>query len=678
LRLPVLDINKQILLLFFIFQSFLSLSQLKVDAGNNTKICKDAETTIGGSPTAFNGMPDYNYNWLPQVGLSCTQCANPVASPNQNTTYFVTVTDEAGNTAMDSVLVELSNQLEILTPTDTLCREDACFELKATVNGGIWEGRGVNDNLFCPLEAGVGTKIITYTVEDHPTCSGSDTLKLPLKRKPNLDISISNDTICFGKEIVINNNSTEKENYQWYMNNNLLDIGFSNNNFNIDITDAISRTGTYTVVQKLINHPCPSSDTLVLRIKRQANFRFNYIPTGPCGRSYYFPNNSVDKSLTYNWDFGNGVSVSTFQPDTMYFTPAVSGIDTFYYVSIKIEDPICDDIEITVPYLYVGYRPIPAIAAQRLSTDTFCNLIDTVAFSCNLDFDDVWLDSIQWKLGNYGQFNGSNQVSSQLNLSPVIFDKRNLSNSTIDTITLITYGTCGSDSSTYLVNLNYTSSSVNAAFQTDQLSYCVGDTVYFDNTSDNVPNYFWDFDNGSTSNDKKPFHIYNQAGNYTIQLTATEVCSATTTAQEILVIPYPNNASINYLPVEPLTLQMVTLVANVDEDENDIYNYQWNFGSQGESTEQMPVLYFDQAGEYPVELLVSPVEASCPVKLNTTITVGQNIVIFDFFPTAFSPNADGINDCYEVELPYYVNLELLQIYDRWGTLIFETHNNETC
>jgi len=582
-----------------------------------------------------------------------------------------------GNSATDSVQVELSTQLEILTPTDTLCRETECFELLATVNGGTWEGKGVSGNLFCPVEAGIGPKTITYTVENHPTCSGSETLKLFSKRKLNLDISVSNDTICFGKEIIINNNSPEKENYEFFINGNTLNAGLSSNNFNIDITDEIPRTGTYTIVQKLINHPCPCSDTLVIKVKRQPNYGFDLNRTGPCGRSYYITNTSVDKSLTYNWDFGIDTSIAVFQPDTMFFSPAISGKDTSYFVSINIDDPICDNAVITTN-LYVGYRPIPIISAQRISTDTICNLLDTLAFSCNLDFNDAWLDSVQWKLGNYGQINGSNQVSTQLNLSPVIFDKRNLNGATTDTVTLITYGRCGSDSTTYVVPLYYTNSSVKAAFQTNQLNYCINDTILFTNTSDNVPNYFWDFGNGSTSNEETPFYIYNEAGNYTIQLTASEVCSSTTTSREILIVPYPNNASINYLPVEPLTQQAVTLVANADEDEDITYSYQWDFGDLGKSTEQMPVLNFDRPGEYPIELLISSQEAHCPVVLNTSITVGVNIVIYDFFPTAFSPNSDGINDCYEVDLPYYVDLELLQIYDRWGTLIFETRINDIC
>jgi len=672
----ILKIFKPILLLsLFVFQANYTFAQLRAEAGNNVKVCLNAQLPIGGSPTAIYGEPDYSYSWSPAAGLSCSDCANPMASPSENTTYVVTVTDKEGNTAMDSVLVELTTKLKIVTPTDTLCREAACLELLATVQGGVWEGNGVTGNMFCPTDATGGTKTITYTVENHPTCSGSDSIKIPQKRKPRLDISISNDTICFGKEIIINNNSPEKESYQYFMNDFRLNLGFNNNNFNINLTDEISRTGTYTIVQKLINHPCPATDTLVLKIKRQSNFGFDLNRTGPCGRSYYIKNTSVDKSLIYNWDFGNGFTEAVFQPDTMYFNPAVSGKDTFYFVTISIEDPICDDTEINST-LYVGYRPIPIISAQRLSTDTLCNLIDTLAFNSNLDFDDIWLDSVQWKLGTYGQFNGSNNVGSQINLSPVLFDKRNLNDATTDTVTLITYGRCGSDSATYIVNLDYTSSAVQAAFETDKPIYCIGDTVHFNNTSDVVPNYFWDFGNGLTAMDKNTSHIYNEAGEYAIQLTAAEACGATTASHSITVIPYPNNASLSYLPLEPLTQQTITLLANAEGQ--DVFSYQWNFGDYGESTEQTPTLYFERAGNYPVELLISSVEANCPILLTTNITVDQNIIIYEFFPTAFSPNADGINDCYEVELPYYVNLELLQIYDRWGTLIFETNTTDIC
>lgn len=45
------------------------------------------------------------YNWYPTEFLSCVNCPNPVATPNQNYTYYVDYTDQNGCYAMDTVTI---------------------------------------------------------------------------------------------------------------------------------------------------------------------------------------------------------------------------------------------------------------------------------------------------------------------------------------------------------------------------------------------------------------------------------------------------------------------------------------------------------------------------------------------------------------------------------------------
>lgn len=46
----------------------------------------------------------------------------------------------------------------------------------------------------------------------------------------------------------------------------------------------------------------------------------------------------------------------------------------------------------------------------------------------------------------------------------------------------------------------------------------IGDTVKFQNCSENATSYFWDFGDGTTSNDSVTNHIYTDAGEYTVTL----------------------------------------------------------------------------------------------------------------------------------------------------------------
>jgi gliding motility-associated-like protein len=44
------------------------------------------------------------------------------------------------------------------------------------------------------------------------------------------------------------------------------------------------------------------------------------------------------------------------------------------------------------------------------------------------------------------------------------------------------------------------------------------------------------------------------------------------------------------------------------------------------------------------------------------------------FPTAFSPNDDGLNDTFKVTFLSFADLDQLRIYNRWGTVIFSTND----
>jgi hypothetical protein len=71
------------------------------DAGRDTTICLEQTTTLTASG---NG----SYLWSPAIGLSCTTCKNPTAAPPVTTTYHLTVTNNNGCTAFDSVTVHVN------------------------------------------------------------------------------------------------------------------------------------------------------------------------------------------------------------------------------------------------------------------------------------------------------------------------------------------------------------------------------------------------------------------------------------------------------------------------------------------------------------------------------------------------------------------------------------------
>lgn len=63
-----------------------------------------------------------------------------------------------------------------------------------------------------------------------------------------------------------------------------------------------------------------------------------------------------------------------------------------------------------------------------------------------------------------------------------------------------------------------------------------------------------------------------------------------------------------------------------------------------------------------------------------SVTVYSNIALSlgRYMPNAFTPNGDGLNDCYGLTRWYFVRKLQFIIYDRWGEKVFSTNNPSAC
>ena len=111
----------------------------------DTAICPNDSVIIGN-----NVSESTTYNWQPISGLSCTNCANPKASPNVTTTYTLTKTQcKAITTASITVTIKTD-----CTPKVILSEIPNVF----TPNGD-----GVNDTFNFTI---VGASDVSFTVYD--------------------------------------------------------------------------------------------------------------------------------------------------------------------------------------------------------------------------------------------------------------------------------------------------------------------------------------------------------------------------------------------------------------------------------------------------------------------------------------------------------------------------------
>ncbi len=94
-----------------------------VSISNATVTASPANVIIAsGSTIALNAVGTsglggaLSYTWSPAEGLSCTDCANPIATPNGSTTYTVTVVDEYGCAASASVSIGVTFENTVVVP----------------------------------------------------------------------------------------------------------------------------------------------------------------------------------------------------------------------------------------------------------------------------------------------------------------------------------------------------------------------------------------------------------------------------------------------------------------------------------------------------------------------------------------------------------------------------------
>ncbi len=80
------------------------------NAGNDTNI-------FVGDVAFLQAKGGLEYLWGPPEDLSCITCPDPVASPSETTTYYVTVTDQFGCTAIDEVTVYIDKEVYLFVPS---------------------------------------------------------------------------------------------------------------------------------------------------------------------------------------------------------------------------------------------------------------------------------------------------------------------------------------------------------------------------------------------------------------------------------------------------------------------------------------------------------------------------------------------------------------------------------
>ncbi len=215
-------------------------------------------------------------------------------------------------------------------------------------------------------------------------------------------------------------------------------------------------------------------------------------------------------------------------------------------------------------------------------------------------------------------------------------------------------------------------SNLKALFQSPK-SGCAPYDAAFENISEGGQQFYWDFGDGATSTETNPVHLYSIPGTYTIKLKAVDsaTCNNVDSTSATIVVSSKPKASYTFTPNPPSENTPVDFLNSSIE----ATRYIWQFGDEEikETASEATVQHiYNLTGSF----------NSCLIAINNfgcQDTTCQNIVariipVIDV-PNAFTPNGDGINDKVFVR-GFGVTKITWRIYNRWGTLVFETNNRE--
>jgi gliding motility-associated-like protein len=196
---------------------------------------------------------------------------------------------------------------------------------------------------------------------------------------------------------------------------------------------------------------------------------------------------------------------------------------------------------------------------------------------------------------------------------------------------------------------------------------CLGEDLIVSNTNENYKAgilVYVEFPGKSMQLIKNQIsHRFYEAGDYIVKIKCSEEDHIIMKQQRIKVFNLPD-ASFSYEFLEDSRIKFTKHTGNLNQ-------CNWDFGDGQAAYDCSPEHTYTKSGNYQVLLKVLSADGCSSQQLESVTVVRErkNLEIHNFF----SPNGDGINDYYFIDIE---NVEMFQlsIMDRDGTLVFSTKN----
>ena len=544
------------------------------------------------------GNPGMTYDWMPNGEVTQTIT---VATPGL---YTVVVTNGFGCYATASTNVVEGGTGIASVPLNVIACQGATVTLDAGNPGMnfLWSTGATSQTI--PTTT---TGLYQVTVTDAGGCSSTFGHNVTINPKPVVNFTAGNS--CLGNATQFADNTTLSSG-----NISLWNWNFNNGNSSVqqNPSQQYVTAGTYsTTLIVTSNAGCIDSvkKNVTIDPLPVADFTANTVCKN-AGTQFTNASSIASGVITnWNWSFGDNKTDTTQSPVHTYAT------DGNYIVTLIVASTSgCRDTSV----YSVNVNPTPT---ARFTAPDVCDG-DSMRFANASFINNGFISDVAW---DFGDGNTSTDVD------PVHL----YANSGTYIVTLTVGSDLGcQDAIAKQINVN-AKPVVNFA----TAPVCDGNAANFIDQSaisaGNVSGWYWNFGDGSFTNQQNPSHAFASAGNYTISLVATSNNGCRDTASK--------STAINPNPIAAFTTSDVCLGSSTQFTDasniaaGGITSWSWNFGDAATSNNQNPTHSYASTGTYIVDLIVASANGCID-------TVQQSVNVFPVPVANFASNNVCLTD----------------------------------
>jgi gliding motility-associated-like protein len=363
----------------------------------------------------------------------------------------------------------------------------------------------------------------------------------------------------------------------------------------------------------------------------------------------------VDTLTSINWDFGNGRTSTSFDPDTVTYYPGTYSVN--YILDGGNDNILIDTIRVyetaSASFTYSDTSEIaPYSAVFRHNGQIF---YDITSYSFDWNFDDGTTDTGRSAVHT---FPGPDTYNVRLKVSDI-------------------YGCADAQTRAVIIT-----PPVGTFITASETEGCDSLKVKFGLTNldtDTIASISWDFGNGETSNSIDPDTVTyentvraQRAFDITITINGD---SANAKVHNDFITVY-RTVTADFRCADTLTDEdRITKVCwNTDHlyDTSATYEFLWNFEGRGEVGGKRPLQTFPAEDDtISVRLVITDLTHGCIDSIVRDIILSTELKI----PNFFTPNDDNIFDEFIIDggiMPLHI-----MIFSRTGTLVYEAKGPKT-